>query len=142
MSERPSFTCPRCGMVSHHPLDVLEGYCGNCHDWTAPRPGRRPHHYGRDGRPMSMREWSARLEDDLAYKHVRASAPLEGVEVSTVWIGLDYRMLGLGPPLIFETMVFGGELDGHARRWSTEGEAEAGHDRVVAEVLQAHEVDR
>lgn len=30
-----SITCPRCGMTSHHPRDVLEGYCGNCHDWTS-----------------------------------------------------------------------------------------------------------
>lgn len=31
-----SFTCPRCGMTSHNPDDVREGYCGNCHDWTRP----------------------------------------------------------------------------------------------------------
>jgi ribosomal protein S27AE len=28
---RPSFTCPRCGWVSHHPQDVTERYCGHCH---------------------------------------------------------------------------------------------------------------
>lgn len=28
------FTCPRCGMTSHHPDDVREGYCSNCHRWT------------------------------------------------------------------------------------------------------------
>jgi len=28
------FTCPRCQMTSHHPKDIEEGYCGNCHDWT------------------------------------------------------------------------------------------------------------
>jgi ribosomal protein S27AE len=31
-----SVRCPRCGMVSHNPNDIAEGYCGNCHDWTAP----------------------------------------------------------------------------------------------------------
>lgn len=31
------FTCPRCGATSHHPQDAAEGYCGRCHDWTAPR---------------------------------------------------------------------------------------------------------
>ena len=39
MSE--SITCPRCGMTSHNPNDVREGYCGNCHDWTSPRHGVR-----------------------------------------------------------------------------------------------------
>jgi hypothetical protein len=34
-----SFTCPDCGATSHHPMDVNEGYCGRCHDWT----GKPPH---------------------------------------------------------------------------------------------------
>jgi len=29
-----SFICPRCGLTSHRPTDVAEGYCGACHDWT------------------------------------------------------------------------------------------------------------
>lgn len=32
-----SFTCPRCGAVSHHPLDAEHGYCGRCHDFTGGR---------------------------------------------------------------------------------------------------------
>jgi hypothetical protein len=28
------FTCPRCSMTSHNPTDIVEGYCGNCHEWT------------------------------------------------------------------------------------------------------------
>lgn len=36
----PSFRCPRCGRVSVNPHDAFEGYCGACHDVTAPRkPG-------------------------------------------------------------------------------------------------------
>jgi hypothetical protein len=34
MTGSPSFTCPRCGAVSHHPDDIREGYCGRCRDWT------------------------------------------------------------------------------------------------------------
>jgi ribosomal protein S27AE len=30
---RPRITCPTCGRVSHHPKDVEERYCGNCHQW-------------------------------------------------------------------------------------------------------------
>lgn len=29
-----TFTCPSCGARSAHPRDVLEGYCGACHQWT------------------------------------------------------------------------------------------------------------
>ena len=28
------WACPRCGRVSYHPTDAVEGYCGACHDWT------------------------------------------------------------------------------------------------------------
>lgn len=31
--------CPVCNSVSAHPVDIKEGYCGRCHDWTTPRPG-------------------------------------------------------------------------------------------------------
>jgi hypothetical protein len=30
-----SVRCPRCGLTSHHPDDVRQGYCGHCHDWTS-----------------------------------------------------------------------------------------------------------
>ena len=34
-----SITCPRCHRTSHHPVDVREGYCAACHDWTSLRLG-------------------------------------------------------------------------------------------------------
>lgn len=34
IEDRISITCPRCNRTSHHPEDVRNGYCGNCHDWT------------------------------------------------------------------------------------------------------------
>lgn len=35
ISKPDGFTCPRCGRVSHNPMDAQEGYCGACHDYTA-----------------------------------------------------------------------------------------------------------
>jgi hypothetical protein len=29
-----AFTCPRCGIVSHHPIDATQRYCGRCHVFT------------------------------------------------------------------------------------------------------------
>lgn len=34
----PSFTCPACGMTSHHPADAANGYCGRCHAFTGDSP--------------------------------------------------------------------------------------------------------
>jgi hypothetical protein len=60
--------------------------------------------------------------------------------VSTVHLGLNHQF-GEGPPLIFETMVFGADgneitsfMDLYCDRYSTEAEARAGHERVVAAV--------
>jgi hypothetical protein len=53
--------------------------------------------------------------------------------VSTVFLGLDHSF-GEGPPLIFETMVFGGELDQEQDRYSTWDEAVEGHNRMVERV--------
>jgi hypothetical protein len=33
----PSFTCPACGTVSHHPENLARGYCARCHAFTGPR---------------------------------------------------------------------------------------------------------
>lgn len=34
----PSITCPDCGMTSYNGTDIAQGFCGNCHAWTALRP--------------------------------------------------------------------------------------------------------
>lgn len=51
-------------------------------------------------------------------------------EVSTVFLGLDHQY-GSGPPLLFETLVFGGDQDGLMERCSTWDEAEKQHNRVL-----------
>jgi hypothetical protein len=60
--------------------------------------------------------------------------------VSTVWLGIDHRGFGDGPPLIFETMIFGGEYE-FCARYSTEERAVEGHARVVAALRDGREPD-
>lgn len=56
-------------------------------------------------------------------------------EVSTVFLTIDHNFSNDGPPILFETMVFGNEaFEGLQRRYTTWGEAEAGHEAVVATV--------
>jgi hypothetical protein len=57
----------------------------------------------------------------------------QDVRVLTIFLGLDYQF-GDGPPLLFETMIFGGEHNEDQWRYSTWDEAEAGHDAAVAKV--------
>ena len=67
-----------------------------------------------------------------ADRHV-ANDIIGGVRVSTVFIGLDH-IFDDGPPLIFETMVFGGPLDQEMERYSTREQAAAGHAVMIARV--------
>lgn len=60
------------------------------------------------------------------------------VEVSTVFIGMNHRFFGDGPPILFETMVFGGTLDHFQNRCSTWEEAEAMHEEAVQLVRTGH----
>jgi len=105
-------------------------------------------YYDRDGNAISMRTWSEMTQADHVRMRAWESGDLDEREepwtnkrvgdtnvgelrVSTVWLGLNHAF-GPGPPLIFETMVFGLD-DGEELmfRYSTLEEAEAGHLRVV-----------
>jgi hypothetical protein len=86
--------------------------------------------YDPDGQPIDDHiEW-ARLffgtDRHVALDHVG------DVEISTVWLGIDYGF-GLAPaPLIYETMIFGGPYDQEQWRWSNRDAALAGHDQALA----------
>lgn len=62
-----------------------------------------------------------------------ASDMIGDVKVSTIFLALDHSF-GSGPPLLFETMVFGGPLDQEQTRCATWEEAEAMHAAMVARV--------
>lgn len=56
------------------------------------------------------------------------------VRISTVFLGIDHNFSGAGPPVLFETMVFGGPLGGEQRRYCTWTEAKRGHKRMIGRV--------
>lgn len=74
---------------------------------------------------MKWAKWFERAD-----RKVALTALGGGVEVSTVFLGLNHNW-GDGPPLLFETMVFGGEHDSYQQYHSTWEEAEEGHKQVV-----------
>lgn len=53
------------------------------------------------------------------------------ISVSTVFSGIDYNFLGDGPPILWETMVFGGKYDGDRERYSSYDDALMGHEKMV-----------
>jgi hypothetical protein len=51
-------------------------------------------------------------------------------QISTVFLALDHNW-GEGPPVLFETMIFGGPLDQFQWRYCTWEEAEEGHKKAL-----------
>lgn len=86
--------------------------------------------YDRYGLPLTLGEWCRRFQD-FAYRRI-AEDWIGEIRISTIWLGTDHSF-GCGPPLIFETMIFGGPeaIDGEMWRYATEEEARAGHARAV-----------
>lgn len=80
-------------------------------------------------------EW-ARWFEDTEKRRVARTELDGGVLVSTVFLGLDHNFFGSGPPILFETMIFGGKYDQYMQRYSTWKEAEEGHEYCVKMVLR------
>lgn len=78
----------------------------------------------------NLLEWAQWVE---AANRLVQKTKIGTVEVSTVFLGLDYNFGG-EPPALFETMVFGGRLDQQQVRYATLDEAKTGHEKLVRHV--------
>lgn len=83
-----------------------------------------------DGNPIPLWEWVVLFADND--RHVAVTPVGEDVEVSTVWMGIDYGFGRTESPLIYETMIFGGDRDGDQWRTPNRDAALAAHDQAVA----------
>jgi len=88
--------------------------------------------YDKAGNPITDEVDFYRLFKDESYKRFAFTEFTEkGITISTVWLGFNHNFFDKGPPLIFETMVFGGSFDEHQWRYATEKEAIEGHQKAV-----------
>jgi len=83
---------------------------------------------GKKAKSADLMEWAMWFE--TADRHVAKTSVNDEVNVSTVFLGLDHSF-GSGPPLLFETMIFGGEHDQYQDRYETWDQAEVGHEEAV-----------
>lgn len=90
---------------------------------------------GHEPKPVDLMTWARWFESNRDTRHVAVTDHPLG-KVSTVFLGLDHSFGARGAPLLFETMVFGGAMDGEMDRYATWDEAEAGHAAMVARVLE------
>lgn len=85
---------------------------------------------GREIVKAGLGEWSEFFQN---IENRRIAETFVGdVRISTVFLGIDHGFSFEGPPILFETMIFGGKHDQYQDRYATYTEAEAGHARAVA----------
>lgn len=63
-------------------------------------------------------------------RHV-AETELDGVRISTVFLGIDHNFGSSGAPVLWETMIFGGPHDGYQDRYTSVEAARTGHELAV-----------
>jgi len=93
---------------------------------------------GHDIKEVDLMTWAEGFKTD---ERRVAKDQIGEIEVSTVFLGINHSPWSDGPPLIFETMVFGGELDGDTDRYTTWDDAEAGHKAMVDRVRESKGYD-
>lgn len=76
---------------------------------------------------MEYAEW---MQENPDKRIVKQTTLPDGTKISTVFLGLNHAW-GDGPPILFETMVFGGEHDQFQERYETWGQAEEGHKKAI-----------
>ena len=67
---------------------------------------------------------------EIANRHV-GNTVIGGIKISTVFLGLDHNFGGSGPPVLWESMIFGGENDDYQERYTSYKRAVNGHKLAV-----------
>lgn len=98
---------------------------------------------GNDNRPIQIGAtdrdlmlWAIWFENSASTREriVATTRVPFGGNVSTVFLGIDHNFGDQGPPILWETLIFGGVLDGDGARYTSHEDALAGHSRMVERV--------
>lgn len=92
---------------------------------------------GQPRHAKTLREWGEFFEKPNSRRVAEDHLP-GGVWVSTVFLAMDHSW-GDGPPVLWETMVFGGPLDGEEERYISRESALQGHAEMVDRCRKAIE---
>lgn len=77
----------------------------------------------------TLMEWGRWFE--LASNRVVEQTDIDKVRISTMFLGIDHSFGCGGPPIVYETMIFGGEHDQYQDRCCTWDEAKKMHTKAL-----------
>jgi hypothetical protein len=89
-----------------------------------------------DGKPVPTTDvlaWAQWLES-APERQVAKTEIGSNILVSTVFLGMNHNFNLQGPPVLWETMVFGGPRDGDMDRYTSRAAAEVGHLEMVERI--------
>lgn len=76
-------------------------------------------------------EWALWLENNRNERHLGNDTLSDGTRISTVFMGLDLSFLEYWPPVLWETMIFGGPHDQYQERYTSKEAAIKGHEKAL-----------
>ena len=80
--------------------------------------------------PASITEAGDWLEEGSDRRTVKRDE-IGDILVSTVFLGLDHAWTPGGKPVLWETMIFGGEHDQYQERYTSHKDALEGHEKAL-----------
>lgn len=86
---------------------------------------------------VDLHTW-AEFFEDMEQRRIAFTRISPRITVSTVFLGIDYSFGSTGPPIVFESLVFGGKHNEEMLRYATYAEAVKGHNELVAMALKTH----
>ena len=107
----------------------------------------RPYYYKLNGHtpvPCEIEELEPLFKDIARRRVAIDDIEINGIpyQVSTVFLAIDHAFGG-GPPILFETMIFGGNReDIYMKRYCTWDEAEDGHQEALEYLKGLMELER
>lgn len=86
----------------------------------------------KDKKPYGVTlEESLKLYEDFDMKITQQDRINDEIRVSTVFLGFNHAPLGSGTPILWETMIFGGQHSEYQERYTSHEDALAGHQRAL-----------
>jgi len=77
---------------------------------------------------LKFAKWFEKADRHIGFTTIKKT------QISTVFLGTDHNFCGCGKPILWETMIFEGKLDGYQKRYSSKEKAIEGHKQAVEKV--------